>query len=80
MSRLSGIVYCLIAVISLLSGEYLQASMWGCGAAVWLVTLGRGAEELSRPRRMLAYFFQAAFVVVVAVFILGYFGLVFKKP
>ena len=50
-----------------------------CGAGVWLVTLGQGAEELSRPRRMLAYFFQATFVVVVAVFILGYFGLVFKN-
>jgi hypothetical protein len=75
MQKLSGFVYLLIAVIYLLSREYLQATMWGSGAGCALITFGQQSCELSRGRRVLYYFFWAAFIGSVVLFVAGYFGL-----
>jgi hypothetical protein len=48
--------------------------MRGCGAAIWLVTLGRQAEDLSEPRRILVRLFLVAFASLVVIFAVPVFA------
>ena len=72
-SRLMGYLYCGIAVISLLAGGFLQASLWACGAGIWFVTTGQEEKPLTPAQKLLAKLFTAAFVVMLLVYALMLF-------
>jgi hypothetical protein len=65
-SRLMGYLYCAIAVITLLGGGYLQASLWACGAGIWFSTAGRSVSPFSATRQWMARLFTAAFIIALA--------------
>ena len=72
-SPLMGYLYCGIAVISLLAGGFLQASLWVCAAGIWFVTSSQDPTPPSPSRQLMAKFFSAAFVLALLVYALMLF-------
>jgi hypothetical protein len=67
-SRLMGYLYCGIAVITLLAGGFLQASLWACSAGIWFATTRQDQTPPSPTQQSMAKIFTAAFILALVVY------------